>query len=352
VSIEAAKWAWAFRELGFEVRTVAGEGHADRVLPGLAMSAPSPTPRAELDDALAGADLVVAENICSLPLNAAVTDAVAAALRGRPAVLRHHDLPWERPALGRLEPPPDDPAWQHVCITNVARRALADRGVEATTLYNRFEPGPLPGDREATRSLLGVGLGEILVLQPTRAIPRKNVPGGVALAEALGATYWLLGPAEDGYHGELGRVLRDARARVLHIGGVAIADAYAACDLVVLPSTWEGFGNPSVESAMHRRPLAIGAYPVAAELAAHGFRWFDAAVPEPVARYLAAPDVALVERNLDVARHHFSLADLPAQLAVLAEQAAPAAPAGRSRTEPPARPPAPQSVRTVKPASP
>ena len=128
----------------------------------------------------------------------------------------------------------------------------------------------------------GVPDGTPLLLQPTRALARKNIAGAIAVAEALDATYWLLGPAEDGYGPELERLVAGARCRVLQgtpRGGCSIADAYAACDAVLLPSLWEGFGNPSVESATHRRPLAIGPYPVATELAAFGFEWFDAADP-------------------------------------------------------------------------
>ena len=117
------------------------------------------------------------------------------------------------------------------------------------------------------------------MLQPTRAIPRKNVAGGIAVAAELDAIYWLLGPAEDGFGPELDVLVAGAGCPVVlgtpgESAGTTVDDAYRACDVVVLPSTWEGFGNPTIESAVHRRPLAIGPYPVAAELAAFGFDWF------------------------------------------------------------------------------
>ncbi|MGP0031139.1 MAG: hypothetical protein ACLPVF_11610 [Acidimicrobiales bacterium] len=317
VSVESAKWADALRRLGWTVATVAGDGPVDTVLPGLAMGAPEPPTRGELCDALAPFDLVVVENLCSLPLNPAAASLVAGVRAGEPTVLHHHDLPWQRPQLAHHSPPPDDPAWAHVTINDLSRRQLAARGIAATTVYNRFDPEPRPGDRQRVRRELGLADGTPLLLQPTRALARKNVAGALALAAATSATYWLLGPAEDGYGPELARLVARARCPVvLGADGLScsIADAYAACDAVVLPSSWEGFGNPSIESATHRRPLAIGSYPVASELSAFGFRWFDSAVPAPLSAYLARPDPDLVSHNHRIAARHFNLADLPDRL--------------------------------------
>ncbi|MBO0714677.1 MAG: hypothetical protein J2P59_07970, partial [Acidimicrobiales bacterium] len=59
VSVEAAKWAWAARQLGLEVLTVAGEGTADRLVPGLAWGHPEGPAAGELGQALGGIDVVV-----------------------------------------------------------------------------------------------------------------------------------------------------------------------------------------------------------------------------------------------------------------------------------------------------
>jgi glycosyltransferase involved in cell wall biosynthesis len=318
VSVEAAKWAAALRALGWEVRTVAGSGPVDVVLPGLAMEADEPPTRAEVEDACASADLVVVENLCSLPLNPPAAAVVADVCANRRALFHHHDLPWQRPHLAHLAAPRDDPAWTHVTINELSRTELAQRGIAATTIYNRFDPDPAPGDRAETRAALGVPDDEALLLQPTRALERKNIAGALELSASVGGTYWLLGPAEDGYGPTLDRLVARARCPVL-LGpppsGCSIADAYAACDAVLLPSSWEGFGNPSVESATYRRALAIGSYPVANELASFGFRWFGVTDPAPLIAWLQRRDQELLDHNHQVAATHFNLADLPERLA-------------------------------------
>jgi glycosyltransferase involved in cell wall biosynthesis len=215
--------------------------------------------------------------------------------------------------------PPDDPAWRHVTINELARRSLAARrGILATTIYHGFDEHPTPARRALVRARVRVPDGP-LVLQPTRAIPRKNVPAGLALAEALGATFWLTGPAEDGFAPELDALLAAAKVPVRRRlpSGLRMADAYAACDAVVLPSSWEGFGLPLIESALHRRPIAVGDFPVAGELEAFGFSWFDVRDADPLRRWLRDPDPGLLDHNEALARRHFGVDALARRLGLL-----------------------------------
>lgn len=323
VSVVADSWMRAFESLGWETRAVAGEGVADHLIPGLALGADVAPTDEEIARALAGAELVVVENLCTIPLNLPAARAVARVLVGRPALLHHHDPPWQRAAHAHVtELPPRDPAWRHVAINRLTERELAERGIDAVTIYNGFDVDEPPGDRAWTRNALGVADGERLLLHPVRAIERKDVPAAVRLAEAIGATYWLVGPPEDGYGAELARVLSTARCRVIHRPSPGtMADAYAACDAVAFPSTWEGFGNPPIEAAIHRRPAAVGAYPVGRELRALGFRWFDPADPGPLDAFLREPDVALLDANEAVAREHFPMQRVLDSLAALLDEA-------------------------------
>jgi glycosyltransferase involved in cell wall biosynthesis len=324
VSVVATSWAAALASFGFEIVTVAGEGPVDRLVPGLGLHAsPSSSTEAEVNDALAKADLVVVENLCTIPLNLPAARIVAGALRGRPAVLHHHDPAWQRERFASIsELPPTDPAWRHVTINELTRREFAARGIDASVIYNGFDPDPPHGDRAKTRELLDVGDGERLLVHPVRAIPRKNVPGAVRLAEALGATYWLVGPAEDGYDRELQEVLRAARCRVIHRASPGtMSDVYAAADAIAFPSTWEGFGNPPIEAALHGRPAAVAHYPVADELRAFGFEWFDPDDAAALGQFLDHPDDALLARNRAIAVEHFSIARMANDLQALLDDA-------------------------------
>jgi glycosyltransferase involved in cell wall biosynthesis len=295
------------------------------LVPELAIGAIDPPDPETLRKAIDGADLLIVDNVCSLPLNVEAARTVARIGRehaGR-VCFRHHDLPWQRRNLTELErefPPHLDGAL-HATINLRSRRELEARGYSrAVTLHNYFDLDPPPGDRDATRERMGFAPGDFVLFQPARAIERKNIPGGLRFAQRLAQLirydtlrYWVSGPAEDGYGPTLDRLIERAPLPVT-LGRVDAADGYAACDLVAFPSTWEGFGNPVIESIAWRRPCAAAPYPVLAEILATGVRALSTERPEQVAQFLEEP-AALRDHYYDVnlrrARLSYDLADLP-----------------------------------------
>lgn len=335
VAIEAAKWGWAFRRLGWRTRRVAGHfagpsEPGDVRLDALWSAEPGgpcpPVEAAQVAAALAGADLLVLDNAATLPsAPAAALALVAAALHaGVPLVLRHHDPGWQYPGRpDRPDFPLDPPGARHVAISEVVADGLArHRGIRATVLHNRVDTAALAaGERRATRAAAGVGDDELLVVHPVRAVARKNIPAAVALCGELErylarpVRYWLTEPDDTGrFPADLLAGLR----RPPILGTVErAADLYAAADLVVFPSLWEGFGNPPVEAAAAGRPTAAGRYPARAELERLGLRFVDADDPAGVAALLADPAAlaAVTAANRRAVAAHLALHDLPAELA-------------------------------------
>jgi glycosyltransferase involved in cell wall biosynthesis len=335
VSVEAQKWEWALHQLGFETRRVAGEieddgQSGDIVIPELRIEPAGdagPFALATLRAALTDADLLVVDNICSLPLNVEASRAVAriaAEHRGR-VLFRHHDLPWQRRHLthfGEEFPPRAPEGALHTTVNLRSRRELEARGFEQpVTVHNHFDFDSPHGERETTRAAFGFDPDDIVVFQPARAIERKNVPGGVLFSRRLAALlpdrtvrYWLSGPAEDGYAPTLERVLAKTAIPVTLGRAARSADAYAASDLVVLPSTWEGFGNPTIESIWARRACAAFPYPVLREILATGVRLFSTERAEAMAKFLTEPEPVrdqFFDVNVHRARLSFDLQALP-----------------------------------------
>jgi glycosyltransferase involved in cell wall biosynthesis len=198
---------------------------------------------------------------------------------------------------------------------------LAERGIAAVTIRNSFDADVRAGDRSATRAALGIDVNELVVLQPTRAIPRKGIPRGIGFAETLAALvpdravhYWLTGPAEDGYGPTLDGIIDAAGVSVTQGRVSAVEDAYAAADLVVVPSSWEGFGNPVVEAMLAERPVVAAHYPALDELIGLGLRPLPIDDVPRVAAFVERPDPEFLRHNRAVAARELAVDGLPARL--------------------------------------
>jgi glycosyltransferase involved in cell wall biosynthesis len=291
-------------------------------------------------------DVLIVQNALCLPMNVPLGVALAELLAetGVPAVAHHHDFAWERerfrrpqlPDMLRAAFPPALPGLWHVVIQSAAREQLQRRrGIASTVLPNvmDFEEEPVPGDGAAYRAAAGLGPDDLLLLQPTRVVPRKGIETTLRLASELddGHVKVVVSHHEGDEGFGYGRRLREEADRLgvdLIFAPVRaeyeqdptrplLADAYAAADLVCYPSRYEGFGNALLEAIYHRRPLLVNRYPVyVRDIAPTGVECLEidgGLSPEAVARaakLLEDPgqwrDSA--ERNYEIGRRHFSFA--------------------------------------------
>ena len=332
VTFETVKWEVVLEQLGHEMRLVAGDVDAlrpnTRLIPPMHFTHPPvlevaaaafdpSADRAELrrkirrlaDQLLPPLrdwvernrlDALIVENAWAipmhLPLGVALRDLTAET--GLPTIGHHHDYWWERerfatcavPEVLTAAFPPDLPNVRHVSINSpAAAQLLARRGLTSTVVPNVFEfdqPRPRAARRAAVRAQLRTELGmrddALLVVQPTRVVPRKGIELAIELVGRLGdpeAVLLITSPAGDegtDYLVTLERLadrwnvrLRYAADRFApdHEGkrinpAHSLSDAYLAADLITYPSLYEGFGNALVEALFYGSPVVVNRYSV------------------------------------------------------------------------------------------
>ena len=304
-------------------------------------------------------DLIIAENCLTIPLNIPLGEALLEVLMesGVSCIAHHHDFYWERDRFSvnavedylRAVFPPAIARIDHVVINNKAGREFSRRtGLSCHVIPNimDFDHPPLPLDEYGRefRPALGIEPSEILVLQPTRVVPRKGIEHSIELVAELGTASCKLvvthasGDEGDDYakrlrryaeHFQVPLIFADPIIQSKRAEGSAAQklftpwDAYQNCDLVAYPSTYEGFGNAFLEAIYFRKPIFCNRYVIyRTDIDPCGFKvclmdgFLNDEVVEQVRRVLDNKEhrEEMVEHNYQVGRRYFSYARLEGEL--------------------------------------
>jgi len=291
-------------------------------------------------------DALIVENAWAIPMHLPLGVALRKLVEERrlPTIGHHHDFWWERerfatcvvPEVLDAAFPPDLPWVRHVTINSLAAEELKRRrGLTSMVVPNVFDfdqprPRPRPAVRRRLRQELGMGERGLLVVQPTRVVPRKGIELAIELVGRLrdpDAVLLITSPAGDEGLDYLVQLELQAKEHGVRLAYAAdrfapdhegrpirpahsLHDAYLAADLITYPSLYEGYGNALIEALFYGVPVVVNRYPVyVSDIAPLGLRLIelDGAITDATVRevreLLASP-----RRIRDNARHNFSVA--------------------------------------------
>ena len=392
VTFEVAKWEEVLIRMGHEVRLLAGDVDAlrphARLVPAMHFMHP---PAARVTAAAFDADsdatavrteidrlaeqlvpvieawmtdlhiqLLIVQNAWAIPMHLPLAVALRRVVQntGIPAIGHHHDYWWERERFaGCIVPdvleeafPPNLPGIIHVSINSLAARELRRRrGIASSVIPNVFDfsrgrPRPHPATRRRMREELGMGTRGLLLVQPTRVVPRKGIELAIDLVARLRDRHSVLlitSPAGDEGLEYLVEIERVAHERGVDLRYAAdrfapdlegkplrpahsLHDAYLAADVITYPSLYEGYGNALVEAIFYGKPLLVNRYSVYdADIRPLGFKLIEidgevtAETVREVKRAFSDPvrQARIARRNFDIARRHLSYEVLQRRLA-------------------------------------
>ncbi len=296
-------------------------------------------------------DILIVQNaLCipmHIPLGVALTHFIAET--EFPTIAHHHDFYWERDRFAvncvgdflEMAFPPRLPSIQHVTINSFAQQDLAWRkGCSSVLVPNvlDFESPPPEDDQFASdfRNEIGLTHDDILVLQPTRVVPRKGIEHAINLiAQLKDSRFKLVVTHESGDEGlDYQHALTDmadhagVEVHFVHarVGEerqssedghkiYSLWDVYPHADFVTYPSLYEGFGNALLEAFYFRKPVLVNRYSIfITDIEPKGFKviamdgFLTRTLAEQV-KWVIQDDqyrTAMVDHNFEVAKKFFS----------------------------------------------
>lgn len=243
-------------------------------------------------------ELIISENALAIPLNIplgiALTEFIAET--GFPAVAHHHDFSWERERflVNAVEDcltwafPPNLPTIQHVVINSIASRQLSYRkGLSNTIIPNVYDFANPPlasvACSKEIKAKIGLKEEDLLILQPTRVVPRKWIERSLEIVHLLrleNPVLVLSHSADDEgdiYNKRIRQYARRLGVKPVSIEDLVgpegdnnkcnekrytIGDIYQCSDLICYPSGYEGFGNAFLEAVYYKRPIVVNRYSI------------------------------------------------------------------------------------------
>lgn len=306
-------------------------------------------------------DILIIENALCLPMHIpfglALTNFIAET--EMPTVAHHHDFYWERTrflvnSVGdylSMAFPPTLPSIQHVTINTFAQDSLSwRRGASSIMVPNVLNFEKPPTDKFADsdfRKRIGIDEDDIMLLQPTRVVPRKGIEHSISLISQLNdPRYKLVVSHESGdegleYHDTLidmaERAGVDLRFVHAHMDktcpfgingrdeeeGTSLAEVYYHADLVTYPSLYEGFGNALLEAFYYRKPVLVNRYSIfISDIEPKGFKtitmdgYITRSVLDHVRKVIADEKYReeMVDQNFELGKAFFSYSVLRRKL--------------------------------------
>jgi len=308
-----------------------------------------------------GIDILIPENVLAIPmhipLGLAITELLAET--GIPAVAHHHDFSWERKRflINAVQDylyyafPPTLKSLHHVVINSEASRQLSYRkGISNVIIPNVFDfahPAPDSPYYTTLRDEFGFEIDDLLVLQPTRVVPRKWIERAVELVSFLGLKKPHLivshesGDEGDQYAERVREYARRLGVEVIYIGDkigssrcfkdcdkkYSIDDIYGSADLVTYPSGYEGFGNAFIEAIYFQKPIVVNRYSIFVEdIEPCGFEvipfegFITEEIVDRVKHYLKPENrTPSIEKNYELGKRYFSYEVLEEKLLPIIE---------------------------------